>query len=492
MKLVFVICAALAAFVPRSQAKEKDSSALWEKAVVTLEVTRKQYDYQQPWSRRVDQVQKMATIVGPNEILTTADYLADETLLRLQKGGRGRWWRGELVWIDYHANLALVTVREAGFWKDTAVAKLSDPTPVHGEVSIARWRNGDLEVRKADINRMVVKHSKLSFIDFAQLEVDSELNGAGWAEAIILGDRLVGLTSSKEEHSCTVIPSSLIQQCLAARNHQPYRGLGYFAFVWQRSNNPENLQHLKLVGEPRGAIVVEIPAEIRDKSTLEPYDVILEIDGFKIDSQGDYKDPQFGNLSLENLANRKKGAGDECRMKVWRHGKIQDVIYTIPKADFATQLVPHAVFDREPEYVMMGGLLFQPLTEPFLQSWGSDWSRKAPFRLSYATQEKPTPDRPSIVVLSSVLPDPVNLGYQDARYMMVDKLNGQPIRRLNDLIEAKTKSTNGFHVLEFHAGDSVSRLVLDASDTEAATSRVLKRYGIDRDYVLAPVPSPSK
>ena len=96
------------------------------------------------------------------------------------------------------------------------------------------------------------------------------------------------------------------------------------------------------------------------------------------------------------------------------------------------------------------------------------------------------------MVLSSVLPDPVNLGYQDARYMMVDKLNGQPIRRLNDLIEAKTKATNGFHVLEFHAGDSVSRLVLDASDTEAATTRVLKRYGIDRDYVLAPVPSPSK
>jgi len=244
--------------------------------------------------------------------------------------------------------------------------------------------------------------------------------------------------------------------------------------------------------DPHGAIVIEIPPERRDKSTLEPYDVILEIDGFKIDSQGDYKDPQFGNLSLENLANRKKGAGDESHMKVWRHGKVQDVTYTIPKADFATQLVPHAVFDQEPEYVMLGGLLFQPLTETFLQSWGSDWVRKAPFRLSYATQEKPTPERPSIVILTSVLPDPVNLGYQDARYMTVDKLNGQPIRRLKDLVDAKAKSTNGFHVLEFHAGDSVSRLVLDASDTEAATQRVLKRYGIDRDYVTAPVPPPLK
>jgi hypothetical protein len=73
--------------------------------------------------------------------------------------------------------------------------------------------------------------------------------------------------------------------------------------------------------------------------------------------------------------------------------------------------------------------------------------------------------------------------------MMVDKLNGQPIRRLADLVAAKDKSTNGFHVLEFHAGDSISRLVLDASDTEAATKRVLQRYGIDRDYVIAPTQS---
>jgi len=210
MKLMFAFWAGvLVAFLPQSQAKEKDNSPLWEKTVVTLEVTRKQYDYLQPWSRRVDQVQKMATIIGAKEILTTADYLADETLLRLQKGGRGRWWRGELLWIDYHANLALVTVRDADFWKNTTAAKLADPTPVHGEVEIARWRNGDLEVRKADINRMVVKRSKLSFVDFAQLDVDSELGGAGWGEAIIRGDRLVGLTSSKEEHSCTVIPSSL-------------------------------------------------------------------------------------------------------------------------------------------------------------------------------------------------------------------------------------------------------------------------------------------
>ena len=96
-----------------------DEMALWERAIVTIEVTRKQYDYLQPWSRRVDQVQKMGTMIREREILTTADFLADHTLIRLQKG-RGRWYRGEVTWIDYHANLAIVTCPDDTFWEETA------------------------------------------------------------------------------------------------------------------------------------------------------------------------------------------------------------------------------------------------------------------------------------------------------------------------------------------------------------------------------------
>ena len=46
---------------------------------------------------------------------------------------------------------------------------------------------------------------------------------------------------------------------------------------------------------------------------------------------------------------------------------------------------------------------------------------------------EPTPERPRIVLLTSVLPDAANLGYQDLRDMIVDKVNGQPIGSMDDL-----------------------------------------------------------
>src|SRR3974390_2854849 len=81
----------------------------WEHSIVTIEVARKKYDYYQPWTRRTSQIQKTGLVLGEHHILTTADEMFDRTLVRLQKNGRGRWWLGEVTWIDYHANLALVT-----------------------------------------------------------------------------------------------------------------------------------------------------------------------------------------------------------------------------------------------------------------------------------------------------------------------------------------------------------------------------------------------
>jgi hypothetical protein len=53
------------------------------------------------------------------------------------------------------------------------------------------------------------------------------------------------------------------------------------------------------------------------------------------------------------------------------------------------------------------------------------------------------------------------------------------------LQQALKKPVNGFHTLDFMKGDTLQRIVLDAATTEAATKRVLERYGIDRENVIA-------
>jgi hypothetical protein len=247
---------------------------------------------------------------------------------------------------------------------------------------------------------------------------------------------------------------------------------------------------LKLTGEPRGVLVTSV-GERPDgaENTLKVRDVILQIDGFDIDMEGDYTDPEFGHLMLENLAVRRKWAGDDVKLKVWRDGQPLDVTYRLPKFDYTNSLLPDAVYDQEPEYYLIGGLLFQPLTDAYLQSWGADWKRRAPFRLNYYNNQEPTRDCPGLVLLSQVFPDPYNIGYQEQKYLVVDRVNGQRVSFLTDLREALQKPVNGFHVIEFKPGEVLRKIVLEAGAAErAATARVRENYRIPQEIYLAPKP----
>lgn len=456
----------------------------WENSVVIIEANRKHYDYQQPWSASTESAQKSGLVVAGHRILTTAESLNDLTLVRLQKKGRGPWYNGKLEWIDYHANLALITTEDNHFWTGLQPVRLAGSVPLKHAAQIVRWRNGNLELRKAEINRLTLKRGKISSLDLPHLEIDSEINGAGWAEAIVVGSRVVGLMCAQDGNVGSAIPAPFIRSILESRSKQAYPGLGYFDFIWQKIANPAIPGFLKLPGEMRGVIVSSFVNQTARPSPLKAHDLILEIDGFKIDSEGDYEDPIYGKLCLENLASKQRWAGASVPMKIWRDGQLLEMQYPLAKADFAAQLVPEAVFDREPEFLMVGGLVFQPLTEPYLQSWGSDWRRKAPFRLAFYNQEEPSPERPALVFLSTILPDPCNLGYQDHRFLVLDKVNGQKVNRLPDLVTALQKPSAGYHLFEFRSGETVRRLVLDAQQAKTAAQQIMQRYGLEKDRML--------
>jgi len=457
----------------------------WERSYVTLEVTSKEYDYSQPWSKPTRTVRKGGVVLADREILTTAQHLPGATLVRLQRGGRGKWYDARVTWSDPHANLALVTTDADAFWDGLKPAELAAVVPPGPDFNLIRWRDGNLESRRVEFSKFSVREGTLSFAPRLTLEINTELGGLGWAEAVTLNGTVVGLTGSKTGNTCQVIPSSLIRRVLEARRAGGYRGLGYFDFTWQPGENPATLRFLKLSGPERGAVVTEVLSRSNAPSVLKPRDLILEVDGFPVDVEGDYDDPDYGHLMLENLATRSKFAGDKVPMKIWRDGAEQTVEYVLPVATYSDELLPQQSFGHDPEYLIAGGLVFQPLDQSYLRAWGDEWQRRAPFRLRHYQNEHPTPERPSLVMLSVVLPDPVNVGYQDVRFLVVDQVNGRKIATLQDVEAALKEPRDGVHRFEFMPGDSLQRILLDASATDTATRRVLQRYGIPAAQFLA-------
>ena len=464
-----------------AQASSATASFAWEKSVVKIEVARKAYDYYQPWNRRNDRAAKTGIVVGERQILVTAQDLSDQTLVRVQKNGRGKWTTASVVWIDYHANLALLTTEDAAFWSDLRSANLTGKPPGENDpLQIVRWREGKLENRQAEFTQFTVRESDGSAINHVQMELDSEIRDAGTGEPVVTDSRVAGITFSQRGRSCRVIPTSFIRSVLEAHKSGNQRALGYFHFYWQPAENPASLTQLKLSSEPRGVIVINVPERLDGgDSVLKPRDIILQIDGFDVDMQGDYADPEFGSLTLENLSTRGKWAGDDIKIKIWRDGKPLEVTYRLPGYDFKNSLVPIAVRDQPPDYLIVGGLVFQPLTTPYLQRWGNEWERTAPFRLNHYRSDEATEAKPSLVILSQVLPDKFNIGYQEYRLYVVSQVNGQRVTNLADLQAALKQPKDDFHVIDFVPNESVQRIVLAAGDAEReATQRILKRFGI--------------
>ncbi len=242
-----------APFAAQAAPKKSHGGFAWENAVIRIEIAGKEYSYVQPWARAERNVEKTGVVLADHLIITTADGLNDQTLIRLQKGGGGFFSIGRLVWIDYQSNLAAITTDEKDFWNGLGAASLAEPVPSDGAIHISRWNGDRLETRPGDIERMSVDNSALSFVSVPVLKVDSTISGTGAGEPVTQGDRLLGVASSQDGDVVTAVPSSFIAQTINARKSGTFTGLGYFDFTWEPVQNPLALQYLGLPGPRRAA-----------------------------------------------------------------------------------------------------------------------------------------------------------------------------------------------------------------------------------------------
>lgn len=445
-----------------------------ESSLVEIEVTKKSYDYRMPWISRNEQVRKNGILIGEKHILTTADGLSDQYLCRIRKGGESRQYTADLVWVDFYANVAILNVSESDFWEGMQAVALAQSIPQSGELEIYRWRGGRIEERAAEIIRLSSGSSKMSYLSHLVLTVSSTIQSAGWAEVVFDGDELVGLTASAANDRLNILPIEFIAKVIQRHSVAGGSGLGYFDFKTMSAKNPALPASKGLERRDVGVVVTEVASKGLTKGGLEVGDIILEVDGFEIDSAGKYVDPDYGRLAMSSLATRAHAAGDSISFKVWREGKMQAINYTLPHVDFEKDFIPEHRYDQAPHYLIAGGLVFQPLDGPLLRALG----KNKPVLLDYYSQQKGMGERSGLVLLSGVLPDDYNLGYEDIRYALVDEINGKKISQIEDIERALNEAESGFHRIRFMPEEGVQQIVLDAGDLAAATARILQSYRI--------------
>ena len=174
-------------------------------------------------------------------------------------------------------------------------------------------------------------------------------------------------------------------------------------------------------------------------------------------------------------------AGDTVSVDLIRDGKPMTVEVKLSRKPPEDYLIDPYMFDRGPRYVIFGGLIFQELTLPYLESWGEDWPNRAPFKLVYANANPESYEeegRKKLVFLSNVLKTPSTLGYESLTSAILTEVNGKTITDIKDLADALSETPEGgIHTIEFN--DFPKIIYVDDSSSRFVNEQLIQ-YGINK------------
>lgn len=464
-------------------AAQAESRKTNERSVVGLTVTHQQWDEDRPWARRDPDTRRVSGVVieGPY-ILTTAQMVADATLIQLEKFGRSSPYAPRAVLIDPEVDLALFAVDDPAFYQDLVPVKLARQTPVDGALRTVRWNGQQLESLVSRVKRFEVQESFFGELEHPFLQVQTDLSGGGWAEPVFDDDRLVGMTVSQTEQRARVIPAEVIATFLErALAPDPYTGFPVLGVKWQVNRDPALAAFLGQTEGPSGVVIRQVPWGTSGCGVLEPQDILLSIDGQAINDEGFYTHPRLGQLRFTNIITEKHRVGDEIPVRVLRDGEPIDLRMTLRAYPNSMQLIPPRRGSEPPPFVIAGGLLFRELDGDYLRSWGNEWSSNAPLQLVtryYLDRESQRPERRRIVLLAGIFPSSYTVGYLDVRDQSVASINGRVVSSINDVADAFASPIDGRHVVVLEANALRREIVLDAAELDAATGSILEEYRI--------------
>src|SRR5438477_522205 len=141
-------------------------------------------------------------------------------------------------------------------------------------------------------------------------------------------------------------------------------------------------------------------------------------------------------------------------------------------------------YDVHPRYVLYGGLLFQPLNLDLLESYRPTDLRLRHF-FEYFVQDQIYLRHPDVIVLTNILPDPINTYLAPYRGGIVDEINGKKVRTLDELASVLSETPDRFVIRMIGDGPP---LVLDHNKVESARERIKARYNVLKEQNLEEQP----
>ncbi len=431
-------------------------------SLLKVNVTYQSYSPHIPWQKDSPGARRgLGVVLKDNQILVTAQMVADATYIELEQAESGQKLTAKVKAVDYEANLAVVVAesedKAKGFFSELKPMALDTSSRIGEALSV--WQIGP-------VGDLIVTPLRVSKVETARYFVDGSVflvyegNGIIRSEAnsftlpVVKGGKLAGLLLryDSKNQSTTVLPAPIIEHFLKDTADGEYEGFPNLGVEFQLTLDEQFRDYLGMKPGDGGMFVSQVLKGMTgDKIGLKEGDIITSVNGFAIDSRGNYRDPQYGTLSVSHVVRGRAFVGDALTVTVIREGKPATLEGQLFRKDPSQMIVSPYRFDRGPNYLLSGGLLFQELSQTYLAAFGSERQSGAVLRLARIAKNPEAFEEKGckkIIFLSAVLPTPSAQGYERMGGQIVEEVNGIPIKDLTDLETAFKKPIDGIHIIK--------------------------------------------
>ena len=458
--------------------------ATLRQSVVKIYVTIQREDFLQPWQGgQPGSGSGSGFIISGKRILSNAHVISDAKFIEVQREGDPAKYPATVAFVAHDCDLAVLTVKDPAFFEGTRPMPFGTSLPeLNDEVlALGYPMGGDrLSLTRGVVSRIDYGLYTHSTVDsHLILQVDAAINPGNSGGPVLLKNKVIGLAFQGISGSQSIgyaIPLPVIERFLADIKDGTYDGYAEIGVAHEETVNPALRKDLGLTDRQTGVVISFVDPFGAAAGLLYPRDVLLTIDGHTIDNEGSVK---LDDTTVEyaELVERKQ-RGDTVALTVWRQGKTLPI--TVPLKQWEDPFIFRQTYDHRPDYTLVAGLVFSPLSRGYLVTLGNELNTPAGQNLLYFSQfakiDQLYKNRDQFVVLTARLPHPVNTYCEGFLNQVIASINGRMIARIDDIPSALQQSTNGFHVLRFEGNDNP--LILDARLAAEANDDILSRYNI--------------
>jgi S1-C subfamily serine protease len=479
-RVIFFACLLLAGLLARADEVKPEPPL----SVVRVNVTNQAWDFGRPWGKRPPFSRRaIGTVLTGNRVLVTAELVGNANYVEFETAEGGQKVPATVEVVDYEANLALLKTDNVEFLKALQPLEVA---PAHTGDLLSVWQlesNGALLVTKgpmttAEITRYPIDESPLLIY---RLTTPLQFRDSSFTLPVIKDGKLAGLIMRYDNatNNADVLPAPVIEHFLKDAAKAPYEGFPRVGITSSSTRDPQFRRFLGLNASTPGGVYVA--DALRDgpaaRAGIEKGDVVLAVDGYAVDQDGNYKDPDYGKIGMSHLFSTRHVVSDVVKFTLFRKGEKKDVDVTLARRPVESYVIEPYVIDRAPKFYVLGGLVLCELSRQYLKEFGNDWQKKAPEQFVYfdRQQNELFKDGPKkLVFLNRVLPSDLTVGYEELAQLVVTKVNDVRLESLADLPTALTKAKDGLHKIEFDGEPGV--IYLDAAGAAAAAGEFQQKY----------------